>query len=133
MAQSFRKVHQVALAICGLLATTAAVWSFIGDGYGGSLESLTGRIALRVYYLGLSLVLLSVAAFGLKKPLEWFGLLEGYIGSGLYVIFLAFFTLGLGNSFGYYSTLTLGIVGALSIFYGLVIKDDRSKYPPLLG
>ncbi|EQC33587.1 hypothetical protein SDRG_08695 [Saprolegnia diclina VS20] len=133
MAISFRKVHQVALAVCGLLATTAAIWSFIGDGYGGSFESLTTRVALRVYYLGLSLVLVSVACLGLKKPLAWFGLLEGYIGSGLYVIFLAFFTLGLGNGFGFYTTLTLWVVGAFSIFYGVIVKDDRSNYPPLLG
>ncbi|OQR90716.1 hypothetical protein THRCLA_22514, partial [Thraustotheca clavata] len=98
MSQNARKVHQIALAICGLLATASALWSFLTDGFGGSLEGVTIRLAMHLYQLALALILLSVAGFGSKKPLEWFGLLEGFVGSGLYVLFLSFFTLGLGNT-----------------------------------
>ncbi|CAK4075658.1 unnamed protein product [Aphanomyces euteiches] len=133
MAKSVVKVHQFGLAVCGLLCTIAAVWSFVNDSYHGSLQGSVTRISMRVYQIALSLVLLSTTALGMKQPLKWFGLLESYIGSGLYVIFLAFFTLGLGNDFGMYANVTMLVVGILSICYGLVFKDERHNYPPLLA
>ncbi|KAF0696352.1 Aste57867_12911 [Aphanomyces stellatus] len=133
MAKSVVKVHQFAMAVCGLLCTVAAVWSFVNDSYSGSFQGSVARISMRVYQIALALILLSTTALGLKQPLKWFGLLESYVGSGLYVIFLAFYTLGLGNSFGLYSTMTMLVVGFLSVCYGLVVKDERHDYPPLLA
>ncbi|KAF0696351.1 Aste57867_12910 [Aphanomyces stellatus] len=123
MAISASKVHQFAMAVCGLLCTIAAIWGFVNDSYGGSLQGDVARISMRIYQIVLSLILLLTMAFGVKQPLKWFGLLESYVGSGLYVIFLAFFTLGLGNTFGLYSTIIILVIGVLSICYGLSGKD----------
>ncbi|RHY09515.1 hypothetical protein DYB37_007386 [Aphanomyces astaci] len=121
------------MAVSGLLCTIAAVWAFVNDTYGGFFQHTVARISLRVFQIALSLVLLTTTGLGYKQPLKWFGLLDSYVGSGLFAIFLGFFTLSLSNDYGLYSTIFIMVVGILSIIYGMFIRDERHDYPPLLA
>lgn len=126
------KLHQWSMAICGLLASTAAIWNFAIDSYSGSTQQLVFRVVMHGYQIVLAFILLGVTALGKKQPLNWFGLLESFVGTGLYVIFLCFFSLNLPNDFGVYSSCILFVVGVLSVIYGLASSNARSSYPPLL-
>ncbi|ETW07836.1 hypothetical protein H310_02259 [Aphanomyces invadans] len=133
MGRAVVKMHQIGMAVAGLLCTIAAVWAFVGDKYHDSYQNSVARVSLRVFQIALSLVLLMTAGFGMKQPLKWFGLLDSFVGSGLFAIFLGFFTLHLDNDYGLYSTIVIMVVGVLSILYGMFVKDERHDYPPLMA
>ncbi|KDO24251.1 hypothetical protein SPRG_09887 [Saprolegnia parasitica CBS 223.65] len=133
MTISVNAVHQFLLAVCGVLSTIAAIYALADDTYLSTPARLdVANVFLRLYQLFFALVLLSTAALGWKLPLKWFSLLESFIGSGLYVIFLGFYTYRMLNDYGMYTAWFHFILGAVFIVYGLFVKNDRAEYTPIL-
>ncbi|OQS06018.1 hypothetical protein THRCLA_20465 [Thraustotheca clavata] len=132
MAISINAVHQFLLGIAGVLSTVAAIYALADDTYLSQTRLDVANVFLRLYQLFFAFVLLSTAAFGWKLPLKWFSLLESFIGSGLYVIFLGFYSYRLLNDYGLYSSWYHFVIGIIFIIYGLFVKNDRSEYTPLL-
>ncbi|KDO27270.1 hypothetical protein SPRG_07519 [Saprolegnia parasitica CBS 223.65] len=122
------KVHQVFMSIFGLLNTVAAVWLIANDDYpfktSGEIRGSVARVVLHCYQIVLSHCLLMAAAFGARLPLEWFGLLTGFVGSGFYLIFLGFLTLSLDTIFGLVVGILTIVYGVGSIIYGYSTKKE---------
>ncbi|ETV83116.1 hypothetical protein H257_04842 [Aphanomyces astaci] len=133
MAKIISTTHQVLLAVLGLLSTIAAVYALAEDTYLSSSPRLdVANVFLRLYQLFFALVLLSTAALGWKVPLKWFSFLESYVGSGLFVIFLGFYTYRLLNDYGLYSAWIHFVVGGVFVVYGLFAGEQKAEYTPIL-
>ncbi|ETW10554.1 hypothetical protein H310_00821 [Aphanomyces invadans] len=133
MANTISTVHQVLLAILGLLSTIAAVYALAEDTYLSPSPRLdVANVFLRLYQLFFALVLFSTAALGWKVPLKWFSFLESYVGSGLFAIFLGFYTYRLLNDYGLYSAWIHFVVGGLFVVYGFFAGEQRAEYTPIL-
>ncbi|KAF0685721.1 Aste57867_22420 [Aphanomyces stellatus] len=133
MASSIAKVHQVLLAVLGLLSTIAAIYALAADTYMSTSPRLdVANVFLRLYQLFFAVVLFSTAALGWKVPLKWFSMLETYVGSGLYAIFLGFYTYRMLNDYGLYSAWIHFIVGGIFVVYGLFAGEEKTEYTPIL-
>ncbi|KAG9401302.1 hypothetical protein AC1031_009164 [Aphanomyces cochlioides] len=133
MASAIATIHQVLLAILGLLSTIAAIYALAADTYLSTSPRLdVANVFLRLYQLFFALALFSTAALGWKQPLKWFSFLESYVGSGLYAIFLGFYTYRMLNDYGLYTAWIHFIVGGLFVVYGLFAGEEKAEYTPIL-
>ncbi|OQR98622.1 hypothetical protein ACHHYP_08378 [Achlya hypogyna] len=122
------KVHQIFLALFGLLNLIAAAWLLAVDDYpfhnSGQIRGSVARIVLHLYELILSHCLFAAAAFGWSQPMEWFGILSGFTGSGFYLVFLGFLTLSLDTVYGLVVAIVTIVYGVASIIYGFSTKKE---------
>ncbi|OQS06178.1 hypothetical protein THRCLA_20426 [Thraustotheca clavata] len=122
------KVHQVLLAIFGLINLIGAAWLIGVEDYpfhnGDTIRSSVSLIVLHLYHIMLSLCLFSAAALGSTRPMEWFGLLTNFIGSGFYLVFIGFLTLRLATVYGMVVGIVTIVYGIGSIIYGFATKKE---------
>ncbi|ETV91467.1 hypothetical protein, variant 13 [Aphanomyces invadans] len=123
---SDKKVNQVLLCVFAILNSIAAVWLLVTDQYSisesGVARATISKIVLHLYHIMLSYALFAATAFGSQQPLEWFGLIGNFVGSGFYLFFLGFLTLMLDNTFGLVVAIVTTVYGFAVIVYGVVTK-----------
>ncbi|CAK4086173.1 unnamed protein product [Aphanomyces euteiches] len=123
---SDKKVNQILLCIFAVLNSIGAVWLLVVDDYSlkgdAMARSSVSRIILHLYHIFLSYCLFAATAFGSKQPLEWFGIIGHFVGSGFYLFFLGFLTLMLHNTFGLIVSIATIVYGFAVIVYGIVSK-----------
>ncbi|ETV84284.1 hypothetical protein H257_03537 [Aphanomyces astaci] len=123
---SDKKVNQILLCVFAILNSIAAVWLLVNDEYSisnaGIARSTISRIVLHLYHIMLSYALFAATAFGSKQPLEWFGLIGNFIGSGFFLFFLGFLTLMLDNVYGLVVAIITIVYGLAVIVYGIATK-----------
>ncbi|KAF0697501.1 Aste57867_11811 [Aphanomyces stellatus] len=120
-----KKVNQILLCIFAGLNSVAAVWLLVNDNYSlknGLARFTFSNLVLHLYHIGLSWSLLAATAFGAAQPLEWFGMIGNFIGSGFFLFFLGFLTLMLDNAFGTTVAILTILYGVAVIVYGIMTK-----------
>lgn len=102
----------------------------VGSSLSGSFEFFSFISSCFVIVFGF--VAVAVYALGMTSPLSWFGMLNSYLGAGLYFVYLGLISLH-GNWVRVLcASITIG-VGAVAIVLWIVKRPDGAPTGSILG
>ncbi|KDO33125.1 hypothetical protein SPRG_01937 [Saprolegnia parasitica CBS 223.65] len=122
----FHLFHQVSTLL--LATVNAAATGYILSTFDYAHAASAASVALTLFQLFLSLLVLPALLLAAAAPLAWFPLLASFRGSGFYLFGLGLLTLyRLGNLFGLLTGGACILFGIFFVLYGQLRRERGSK------